>query len=182
MHIDDINKLGERICILGPSNSGKSTLCAALVDKLGIAGYYLDQITHIPNSDYRFRPTNEWIAEHDQIIERESWIIDGNYSVCMRNRFKRATSVIQLNPNRLVAMYRFVKRSIKNEPNRPGALAGATSEFSWRRVKFTLYDYPSIKKQQDELLAEFSHLSVLKIDSMRTLNRYYKKWHLTLVE
>jgi adenylate kinase family enzyme len=175
---NDLSSLGDRICILGPSGSGKSTLCAALSDKLGIPGYYLDQIAHIANSDYRFRPTSDWVAEHDHIIRRNFWIIDGNYSVCMRKRFERATGVIRLNPNRLTAVYRFIRRSIIANPDRPGALKGASAEFSWRRVKFTLCDYPSVRRQHDRLLAEWDHLNILDINSMRMLRHYYVNWHL----
>lgn len=178
MDLEDLDCLGKRICILGPSCSGKSTLCVALADKLGVAGYHLDQIAHIPNSDYRFRPTLEWVADHDRIIESSSWIVDGNYSVCMRKRFERATAIIQLDPSRLAAVYRFIKRSIESNPDRPGALEGATAEFSWRRVRFTVFDYPRVKKEHDRLIEEITHLTVIRIGSMKTLNSYYKRWNL----
>lgn len=79
----ELSELGTRICVLGPSNSGKSTLAAAIGRKLGIEVVHLDQLHHVPSSDWQPRPANEFLALHDEAINREQWVMEGNYSSCM---------------------------------------------------------------------------------------------------
>ena len=65
--------LGERICILGPSNSGKSTLAEAIARKRGLEVVHLDLLYHLPNTDWELRPTDEFVALHDAAITGEQW-------------------------------------------------------------------------------------------------------------
>ncbi|UIE43486.1 hypothetical protein KOJCDNHJ_01371 [Xanthomonas citri pv. punicae] len=53
MKLDD---LGPRICILGPSNSGKSTLAQAIAQARGCVPVHLDQLHHLPNTAWIPRP------------------------------------------------------------------------------------------------------------------------------
>ena len=43
-----LQDLGQRICILGPSSSGKSTLAAAIGDACGLEVVHLDLLHHLP--------------------------------------------------------------------------------------------------------------------------------------
>jgi adenylate kinase family enzyme len=88
--------LGERICILGPSNSGKSTLAEATARKRSLKVVHLDLLYHLPNTEWEVRPTDEFVALHDTAITGERWVIDGNYSKCMPQHFVRATGLILL--------------------------------------------------------------------------------------
>lgn len=56
------SELGDRICILGPSNSGKSTLADAIARKRHLSTVHLDQLFHLPNTDWEARPRDEFIA------------------------------------------------------------------------------------------------------------------------
>jgi adenylate kinase family enzyme len=89
-----LSELGERICILGPSNSGKSTLADAIGRKRGLKVVHLDQLHHLPNTDWKMRPAREFLALHDEAIAGDQWVIDGNYSKCFPQRFQRATGII----------------------------------------------------------------------------------------
>lgn len=173
-----LEDLGERICIIGPSNSGKSTLAMTLSERLNLKCYHLDQIAHIPNSNWRRKSNNDFIQEHDDIISEKIWVIDGNYSVCMPQRFDRATSVIWLDPNIFGSIFRYIFRSIKNDKNRPGRLQGATQEFSFNLVKYTFFNYPKNKQKYIKILSEYSDLPIIQIRSLSELNRMYKHWYL----
>ena len=56
MTLDD---LGPRIIILGPSNSGKSTLAEAIARARGLEAIHLDQLHHQPGTDWVQRPPEE---------------------------------------------------------------------------------------------------------------------------
>lgn len=53
MTLDD---LGPRICIIGPSNSGKSTLATAIARARGLNAIHLDQLYHRPDTDWEPPP------------------------------------------------------------------------------------------------------------------------------
>src|SRR5476649_832584 len=123
-----LDQLGNRICIIGCSNSGKSTLADSLSKKLNIPAYHLDQYAHLENSKWQRQSDEILIENHNNIIKQDAWIIDGNYSVCMAPRLDLATSVIWIDPSVYSSIVRYLFRSIKNDPNRPGRLVGAKNE------------------------------------------------------
>ena len=81
-----------RIIVIGSPGAGKSTFARQLRDKTGLPLYYLDMIWHLPD---RTTITKE---EFDQklmdILNTDSWIIDGNYgrTIEMRLKSKRKAS------------------------------------------------------------------------------------------
>lgn len=99
-----LETLGQRIMVLGPSNAGKSTLAAALSARLDLPLVHLDQLQHLPNTDWVPRPEEDFVALHDQAIQNERWIMDGNYSRLMPKRFERATGVMLLTSNHWVRL------------------------------------------------------------------------------
>lgn len=173
-----LEQLGSKICIIGCSNSGKSTLSHYLSKKINIPAYHLDQLAHLPNSKWQRQPDEVLVAEHDRIIQKDSWIIEGNYSVCMAHRFDVARSVIWLDPTVYSSIFRYLLRSIKNDPNRPGRLEGARQEFSFELIKYILINYPKNRHGYIYLLKQRPQLLLLHIKSMALLKKYYEFWNL----
>jgi adenylate kinase family enzyme len=171
-----LEEMGNRICVLGCSNSGKSTLSEALSKKLTIPVHHLDQYAHIENSNWQRQSDEVLIKKHTEIIREGAWIIDGNYSVCMNDRLDRATFVIWLDPSVFSSIFRYFTRSIKNNPNRPGRLAGARKEFSLWLIKWIVFNYPKNREKYQRLLDSKPKLQVLRIRSMRILKKYYRYW------
>lgn len=75
-----LDQLGPRICIIGPSNSGKSTLATAIGWARDLPPIHLDQLYHRPNTDWEPRPAAEFVALHDAAILGPRWVMDGTYS------------------------------------------------------------------------------------------------------
>ena len=153
-----LEKLGKRICIIGCSNSGKSTLAQALSKKLNITAYHLDKFAHIENSNWQCQSDEILITKHTRIINQNCWIIDGNYSICMKERFEGATGIIWLDANVYISAFQFLLRSIKNDLSRPGRLAGAKKEFSWRLVKWIIVNYPKNLKKYQMLISDYPNV------------------------
>lgn len=95
-----LDELGPRICILGPSNSGKSTLAEAIAGKRDLPAIHLDQLFHTPHTDWIPRPAQEFVHLHDAAIAQEQWVMDGNYSRTLPQRLARATGLILLDTRR----------------------------------------------------------------------------------
>lgn len=71
-----LDELGPRICILGPSNSGKSTLAEAIAGKRDLPAIHLDQLFHTPHTDWIPRPAQEFVHLHDAAIAQEQWVME----------------------------------------------------------------------------------------------------------
>jgi len=175
--LKDIHSLGHRVCIIGPSNSGKSTLANLLGKKTGCKVVHLDQLAHKPHTDWQRRDDAEFVADHNIEIHGDAWIIEGNYSIGMPQRFERATVIIWLDPSLIGCIFRYIIRSIKNDINRVGKLQGSKKEFSFALIKYTWLNYPKNKMKYVKILEPFKE-HVIKINSMRDLNLYVKHWGL----
>lgn len=105
-----LEDLGPRICIMGPSNSGKSTLAEAISRAQGLEAFHLDRLYHLPHTDWVPRPADEFAALHDVAITGSCWVMEGNYSRLLPQRLARATGFILLDVPTTVSLYRYLRR------------------------------------------------------------------------
>ena len=82
----------KKIIIIGCPGSGKTTFSLRLHERLGIPLFHLDAIWHKP--DRTHIPREEFDARLGEILARDSYIIDGNYSRTMERRVADADTVI----------------------------------------------------------------------------------------
>ena len=81
----------KRILVIGCPGAGKSWFSRLLRDRTGIPLYYLDQIWH--NPDRTHVPEEVFQAKVSEILEKETWIIDGNYVSSLEKRLKYCDTV-----------------------------------------------------------------------------------------
>ncbi|WP_342167210.1 AAA family ATPase [Methylobacterium sp. SD21] len=129
-----LDELGSRICIMGPSNSGKSTLAEAISRAQGLEAVYLDQLHHLPHTDWVPRAADEFAALHDAAIRGSRWVVEGNYSRLLPQRLATATGFILLNVPTSVSLYRYLRRSWF-ERDRRGALEGGRDSVKWGMIR-----------------------------------------------
>jgi adenylate kinase family enzyme len=174
-----LSHLGDRICIFGPSNSGKSTLADAIATKRGLTVIHLDQFRHLPNTNWRMRPDSEFFALHDEAITGDQWVIDGNYSSCLPQRIKRATGVILLDISTPASLFRYFRRTIFGGGRRIGALEGGLDSVKFEMIHHIAVVTPASRKRYAE---QFRQLSLPKVylPSIRAINTCYQDWELEL--
>lgn len=84
----------KKVIIIGSPGAGKSTFARELRRLTGMELYYLDMLWHKPDQ------TNVSRAEFDEmlreIIDREQWILDGNYLRTLEMRLKACDTVFLL--------------------------------------------------------------------------------------
>lgn len=171
-----LHELGERICILGPSNSGKSTLADAIARKCGLPAIHLDQIHHLPNTDWKPRPPNEFVALHDEAITGDRWVMDGNYSICMPQRFLRATGLILLDVSTPVSVFRYVRR-VLFEQDRAGALEGCRESIKWNMIHHIAVVTPKNRGRYEDIYRQVQ-LPKICLPSARAIDHCYQQWQL----
>ena len=164
--------LGPRICILGPSNSGKSTLAAAIGRQRGLRPVHLDQLHHLPHTDWQPRPEAEFTALHDAAIRDDGWVIEGNYSRCLPQRLARATGVILLDVPTLTSLYRYLRRSWF-ERQRHGGLDGGSDSVKWLMIHHIAVVSPRNRSRNAAMFDQLD-LPKLKLPTPRALAHFYE--------
>jgi adenylate kinase family enzyme len=91
--------------------SGKSTFARELGQRLGLPVTHLDALYWRPG--WVAPPLEEWRAQVRQVAERDSWIIDGNYSDTIDLRFARADTIIFLDLPRRTYLRRVLLRTLR---------------------------------------------------------------------
>ncbi|GAN63230.1 hypothetical protein AIN02nite_19660 [Acetobacter indonesiensis] len=177
MMLDD---LGPRICIMGPSNSGKSTLADAISRVRGLKTVHLDQLSHLPHTDWLSRNSEEFKALHDAEILSSSWIIEGNYSSLLPQRLERATGFILLDVPTPVSLYRYLRRCwVKGV--RLGGLEGSHDSMKWSMIRHIIGTTRSNRNRYKRLFNDIS-LPKVELNTTKALSNFYRVNGLKLLQ
>ncbi len=146
----------KRVVIYGGSGSGKSSFAMELGNLLYKKVIHLDDIYHQPG--WKQIDPDEFQEIIDDTIAKESWIIDGNYSMVRHKILERATFVIVLKPPTYINIWRLFWRTIgrntrfkpypvsrlplKIEKSKTGEdMMTAIFELSYYTIRFNLKKY-----------------------------------------
>lgn len=171
-----LSELGRRIAILGPSNSGKSTLANAIARQCGLPAIHLDQLHHLPGTDWKPRPAGEFTALHDEAILGDAWVMDGNYSRCVPQRFRRATGIILLDISTPLSLFRYARRCLSGG-TRAGALEGGRDHIKWEMIHHIAIVTPANRRRYTELYRQIQ-LPKIRLASVRAIDQCYRQWGL----
>lgn len=84
----------KKVIVVGCPGSGKSTFARKLQEKTGLPLYYLDIIWHKP--DKTTLTKEEFDEKLHELIARDEWIIDGNYSRTLEPRLQACDTAFVL--------------------------------------------------------------------------------------
>lgn len=170
-----LESLGRRIAIMGPTNAGKSTLAAAISKKLGIPAIHLDQFRHLPDTDWQVRPDAEFHALHDAAILEPEWVIEGNYSVLMPQRFARATGIIVIDDHYIRRLGRYLRRTLF-ERERAGGLPGNRDSIKWEMLRWIWKTRRSVSRYHG--FAQATGLPLVFCPSLSEVRALCRDWNL----
>ena len=98
--------------MIGSGGSGKTTLAKRIAASLNLELIHLDSIYWKPG--WVETPKAEWLKTVEEIVKREAWIMDGNYSGTLDLRILACDTVIFLDMPRIVCLWRVLKRLVLN--------------------------------------------------------------------
>ena len=101
----------KRIIVIGSGGAGKSTFATKLGQLLDLQVIHLDKFFWKPG--WVESPRDEWLQTVTQLVNRDSWIIDGNYSGTLDVRIQKCDTIIFLDMPRLLCLWRIVKRNVQ---------------------------------------------------------------------
>ncbi|MCX3308623.1 AAA family ATPase [Pantoea vagans] len=145
-----LEALGPRICIMGPSNSGKSTLAEAISRKTNLPVVHLDQLHHLPDSQWIPRAAEAFRHLHADAVSQEKWVMEGNYTKCVEERFAQATGLILLDVKVTVALLRYIRRCYSSTP-RIGGLGMSRESVTLEMLKYIIRTAPQNRKYHQTL-------------------------------
>lgn len=161
----------ERVLVIGCSGSGKSTLSQKLGEKTGLPVVHLDKLFW--HSGWVESGREEIDGKIRQEIEKDRWIIDGNYTRTLPMRLKRCDTVIYLDFSRMACILGVLKRVISTYGKvRPDMGEGCPERFDWEFLKW-VWNFNRTKREK--LYARLSSLpeeNVIILKNRREVNRF----------
>lgn len=125
----------KRILVIGSGGAGKSTFATRLGQLLDLEVSHLDKFYWRPGWQ---KPTpEEWLQTVTELINRYSWIIDGNYSGTVELRIQRCDTIVFLDMPRLLCLWRIVKRQRRyRRGGRPDIAEGCLEKLDYEFVSW----------------------------------------------
>jgi len=130
----------KRIAVVGCGGAGKSTLARRLGSILGIEVIHLD--VHFWRPGWVETPAKEWAACQRALLQRESWIADGNFGATLDLRFAPADTIIFLDSPRWTCLWRVLRRRMLHAGrSRPDMAAGCRERVDLEFLRW-IWEFP----------------------------------------
>jgi adenylate kinase family enzyme len=131
----------KKILVVGSGGSGKSTFARRLGEALGLEVIHLDSFYWLPGW---VEPAKDaWREKVSQLLNGESWVIDGNYSGTIDLRLEACDTAIFLDLPRSTCVWRIVKRAIVYRgQSRPDMAEGCNETLTWEFLRW-VWSYPT---------------------------------------
>ena len=101
----------QRISVVGNGGSGKTTVAEAIAAALGIPHLELDGVFHQAN--WQPLDTEDFRRVVSEFTAGEAWVVDGNYSAVQDIAWRRADTVVWLDPPLYRVMRQLVPRTLR---------------------------------------------------------------------
>lgn len=155
--------MNQRILIFGLPGSGKSSFALELSSCLKIPVYHLDRYFFIHN--WVERDYQEFLYIQKQIVDKETWIIDGNAIKSLDLRFSRADLAVYFHFSRYICLWRMVKRLFCKNIRIEDRAEGCIETLSWKLVRYMWRFDKRIKPILEELKQKYPSVKVLVLHS-----------------
>lgn len=130
-----------KVLVIGSGGAGKSVFANRLGKLLNIEVLHLDKFYWRPG--WIETPKDEWLKTVEELLERDAWIMDGNYSGTLGLRLEACDMVIFLDMARRVCLWRVLKRArMYRNGSRPDMAEGCRERFSLEFLRW-VWDYSS---------------------------------------
>ena len=149
----------KKIIVIGCPGSGKSTVSRALHNKTGIPLYHLDMMYW--NADKTTVEKSVFLERLSDVLEKDEWIIDGNYSSTMELRMVACDTVIFLDYPLAVCLDGIRERRGKPRSDMPWIETEEDLEF----IEFIKNYNEQQKPKVLELLKKYSDKNIIILES-----------------
>lgn len=143
--------------VIGVSaGAGKSTFSRRLGEITGIEVTHLDRLYWRPR--WEEAPREEFSSAQQKIVEKNRWIIEGNYTSTINIREPHADTVIYIELPMHVCLYRVIKRRIQyHGKTREDMTEGCPEKIDWEFIKFIVTTYKRRKVKMHERMERYAN-------------------------
>ena len=118
-----------KVLVIGSGGAGKTTFARRLGELRNIEVLHLDSLYWNPG--WVETPKPEWLKTVEELVARDAWIMDGNYSGTLDLRLRACDTVIFLDLGRAICLWRVLKRWMRyRNRRRPDMAAGCHERFN----------------------------------------------------
>lgn len=157
----------QRVIVIGCPGSGKSTFSKALHDATGLPLYHLDMMYW--NADGTNVPKHIFMERLHQIMEKESWIIDGNYASTMELRMQFCDTVFFLDYPLEICIDGIQSRKGKERTDMPcTTLEDEDNEFVEFIKNYSIASRPKVM----ELLRKYDHKHIIIFEDRNEAGKF----------
>ena len=163
----------KRVIIIGCGGAGKSTLARKMGELTGIPVIHLDQLFWKPGWVERTREEFDPMIQRE--LEKEAWIMDGNFSRTLPQRIQRCDMVIYLDFSRMSCLLGVLKRVLTTYGKvRPDMGEGCPERMDFGFMKW-VWNYNQNKRENNyRLLNEATHAETVVLKNRRSVRRFLK--------
>ena len=170
----------KRILIIGNAGSGKTTFAKALAKKTQLPLIHLDRLFWCGEWEHISR--DEFDAVLQVELEKNEWIIDGNFSRTLPHRLEYADAVFWFDLPTITCLWGATTRVFKNYGKTRDDMGGNCPEF-FDKQKVSLYKAiltfnRTHRKKYRKLLEEQKNINVVIFKSRKQAMRYLKNGEL----
>ncbi len=164
----------KRILVIGSGGAGKSTFARRLGDVTGIEVIHLDKLYW--QTGWVETPKDVWLNTVENLLEKKSWILDGNFGGTVDLRIEACDTIVFLDLPKSVCLYRVVLRRIKfHNSNRPDMTVGCNEKID---LKFLGWIWNYRKQKQAEILEKLNRVkgqkNVYWLKSQKEIESFFK--------
>ena len=157
----------KRIIVIGCPGSGKSTLSRELHNKTALPLYHLDMMYW--NEDKTTVEKPVFLKRLSAVLEKDEWIIDGNYASTMEMRMEKCDTVIFLDFPLDTCLKGIAERRGKPRSDMPWT----ESEESDREfIEFVKNYNLQMRPQVIELVNKYSYKNILIFNNRSDVNNF----------
>ena len=165
--------LHSRILLIGCGGSGKSTLARRLGEATGLPVVHLDRLLWLPG--WQKRPREEFDALLAAELQKNEWIIDGNFDRTIPLRLEYCDAVIFLDLPRMVCLLGVIKRVLSNRGRTRSDMGeGCPEKFDLSFLKW-VWNFSDQKRDKYLSLLNESGKTFYRVRSRRELPALIEK-------
>ncbi len=163
----------KKIMIFGVPGSGKSTFAVELSNLLNLPVFHLDKYFYVEN--WQEHNTAEFLYIQERLVEKESWIIDGNALRSLKMRFNRADIALYFRCNRLVCLWRIFKRLFLKNTQIADRADGCVEKVPMRLIRYLWNFTKRVDPIIQELRRAYPNVIFYEIKNQKDIEAFLQK-------